>query len=203
MRENGIRGQQRTSSKRTTQSDHDFEVADNVIEQDFEVDEPDRLWLADITYVRTDEGWVYLAAVLDAYSRQIVGWSMSDSLNRQLCLDALSSAALDRKPPPGLIHHSDRGSQYASTEYQDMLDDFDMRCSMSRRGNCLDNAPMESFFGTLKTESLNRRHFEAKQKARTEIFKYIESFYNRYRRHSALDYMSPTEYEQKHKVSAA
>ena len=203
MREHDISGRQPPSKQRTTDSNHDLAVADNLVDQQFEADGSDEVWLADITYVRTDEGWMYLAAILDVDSRKIVGWSMADSLNRQLCLDALQMAIQRRDPEPGLIHHSDRGSQYASGDYQQMLDEADIECSMSRKGNCLDNAPMESFFGTIKTESLNRRKFATKQEARSEIFKYIERFYNRKRRHSALDYQSPVAYEQTQQSLAA
>jgi len=203
MREHDISGRQPPSKRRTTDSNHDLAVADNLVDQHFEADGSDEVWLADITYVRTDEGWMYLAAILDVDSRKIVGWSMADSLNRQLCLDALQMAIKRRDPEPGLIHHSDRGSQYASKDYQQMLDEFGIECSISRKGNCLDNAPMESFFGTIKTESLNRRKFATKQEARGEIFKYIESFYNRKRRHSALDYQSPVAYEETEQSLAA
>lgn len=196
MHEHGISGRQPRSKRRTTDSNHDLAVADNLIDQQFEADGPNEVWLADITYVRTDEGWMYLAAILDIDSRKIVGWSMGDSLNRKLCLDALQMAIRRRDPGPGLIHHSDRGSQYASGDYQQMLEEFGIVCSMSRKGNCLDNAPMESFFGTIKTESLSRRTFTTKQEARGTIFKYIEAFYNRKRRHSALGYQAPVAYEE-------
>lgn len=195
MRENGIRAVQKRSRRRTTNSNHDFPVAPNLIDRQFDVDGPNEVWLADITYVPTREGWLYLAAVLDLYSRKIVGWAMSDSMSRQLCIDALTMAALRRKPPEGLIHHSDRGSQYASYDYQKLLATLGMTCSMSRKGDCLDNAPMESFFGTLKQESLHRMDFTNRDEARREIFSYIEGFYNRQRRHSALGYQTPTEYE--------
>ena len=149
----------------------------------------------DITYVPTAEGWLYLAAVMDLYSRRIVGWAMSDSLHRQVVIDALQMAIAIRQPPPGLLHHSDRGSQYASADYQALLTQFQMVGSMSRKGNCYDNAPMESFFGTFKTELIFHCDYATRNEARLDIFEYIEVFYNRYRRHSALGYKSPVNYE--------
>lgn len=195
MRENGIRAVQKQTSKRTTDSNHGLPVAENLLERDFEAAAPNQVWLADITYVRTREGWLYLAAVLDVYSRKIVGWAMDKQMGRQLCIDALEMAVLNRQPSEGLVHHSDRGSQYASGDYQAVLDEYDMTCSMSRKGDCWDNAPMESFFGTLKSESLHRYDFATRNAARREIFDYIEIFYNRKRRHSALEFASPAEFE--------
>lgn len=194
-RDNGIRADRKRKYKRTTNSSHDLPVAPNLLERQFEVDGPNQVWLADITYVPTREGWLYLAAVIDLFSRKIVGWSMDQRMTKQLCIDALTMAVLNRKPPEGLLHHSDRGSQYASYEYQKLLQKCGMRCSMSRKGDCLDNAPMESFFGTLKTESIHRMDFATREAARREIFDYIEVFYNRKRRHSALGYMTPAEFE--------
>jgi len=185
----------------TTDSDHsmpfgyDLPVAPNRLGQDFRTTGINRVWLSDITYVRTDEGWLYLAVVLDLYSRRIVGWAMSDSLHRQLVIDALQMAIAARQPLPGLLHHSDRGSQYASGDYQALLTLTKMVGSMSRRGNCYDNAPMESFFGTLKQERVFHRHYATRDEAKTDIFHYIEVFYNRYRRHSALNYQCPVTYE--------
>lgn len=180
----------------TTDSAHDYPVAPNRLNQDFTASRPNEKWLADITYIPTDEGWLYLAAVLDLHSRRIVGWAMSDSLHRQLVIDALLMAIQTRQPPPGLLHHSDRGSQYASDEYQALLTKFGMTASMSRTGNCYDNAPMESFFGSLKTESVHHRHYATRAAARTDIFEYIELFYHRFRRHSALGYKCPIAFEQ-------
>ena len=148
-----------------------------------------------ITYVPTAQGWLYLAVVLDLYSRRIVGWAMSDSLHRQLVIEALQMALTTRQPPPGLLHHSDRGSQYASDDYQALLTHARMVGSMSRKGNCYDNAPVESFFGTLKTELVFHQHYTTRAEARLDIFEYIEVFYNRFRRHSALGYKSPVKYE--------
>jgi transposase InsO family protein len=203
MRENGIQGHQPKAETWTTESDHDRPCAPNLVQQDFTAEGPNEVWLADITYVPTEQGWMYLAAVLDIYSRKIVGWSMDDSMTAQLTSDALTMAVFRQKPADGLTHHSDRGVQYASEDYQNLLDEFDIECSMSRKGNCLDNAPMESFFGTLKTESLRRASFDTEEQAKNRIFTYIERFYNRKRRHSALDYMSPAEYEKNDESLAA
>jgi len=179
----------------TTDSNHKLPVAPNRLKQQFRADRPDQLWLTDITYVPTAEGWLYLAVVLDVYSRRIVGWAMSDSLHRQLVIDALQMAITVRQPPPGLLHHSDRGSQYASDEYQALLTRAGMVTSMSRKGNCYDNAPVESFFGTFKTELVFHQQYATRAEARLDIFEYIEVFYNRFRRHSALGYKSPVKYE--------
>ena len=196
MRENGIRAVQKRSSRRTTDSNHNFPVADNLLERDFSATRPNQVWLADITYVRTTEGWLYLAAVLDAYSRKIVGWAMDRTMSRKLCIDALTMAISNRQPSRPLVHHSDRGSQYASSDYQTLLDEHEITCSMSRTGDCWDNAPMESFFGTLKTESLYRYNFDSRDEARAKIFDFIEIFYNRKRSHSALDFVSPAGFEK-------
>ena len=187
---------QRKFKVSTTDANHDFPIAPNRLDQVFEAQQPDQIWLADITYIPTDEGWLYLAAVLDLYSRRIVGWSMSDSLHRQLVIDALQMAIVSRKPSSGLIHHSDRGSQYASDDYQAILTDHQILASMSRKGNCYDNAPMESFFARLKTERVHKRHYLTRAAARSDIFDYIERFYNRFRRHSAIGYFNPVAYEQ-------
>jgi len=179
----------------TTDSAHDYPVAPNLLKQDFVASRPNEKWLADITYIPTDEGWLYLAVVLDLYSRRIVGWAMADTLARGLTIAALRMAIETRQPPPGLLHHSDRGSQYASQEYQAWLTKYHMHCSMSRQGNCYDNAPVESFFGTLKTELVHHRHYATRAEATTDIFEYIEVFYNRSRRHSALAYQAPVAFE--------
>jgi transposase InsO family protein len=181
----------------TTDSKHKFPVASNVLDQDFTAQSPDQIWLSDITYVATAEGWLYLAAVMDLYSRRIVGWAMSDSLHRQLVIDALQMAITARQPLPGLLHHSDRGSQYASDEYQALLTQYQMvgTVPVSRQGNCYDNAPMESFFGTFKTELIFDQDYATRNEAKLDIFEYIEVFYNRYRRHSSLGYKSPANYE--------
>ena len=196
MSANGIRAKQRRKFVATTDSKHDLPVADNVLGRDFSVEEPNRVWASDITYVPTDEGWLYLAGVLDLCSRTAVGWSMSDSLERQLVMDALEMAYRRRQPGKGLLHHSDRGSQYASDDYRNLLKDYGMQMSMSRKGNCWDNAPMESFFGTLKKELVHHRKYRTREEARRDIFDYIEIFYNRERLHSSLGYVSPADYEQ-------
>jgi transposase InsO family protein len=205
MRLHGLSANQKRAFKvKTTDSNHDQPIAPNLLDQDFEADQPDQKWLTDtlapahsagVTYIPTAQGWLYLAVVLDLYSRRIVGWAMSDSLERQLVINALQMALLARRPPPGLLHHSDRGSQYASEDYQALLTQHQLRCSMSRAGNCYDNAPMESFFGTLKTELVHHRHYATRAEARTDIFEFIEIFYNRFRRHSALAYQSPVMFE--------
>lgn len=180
----------------TTDSAHPYPVAPNLLDQDFSASRPNEKWLTDITYIPTAEGWLYLAVVMDLYSRRIVGWAMSDSLERHLVIAALQMALKMRQPPPGLLHHSDRGSQYASDDYQAWLTHHQICCSMSRTGNCYDNAPMESFFGTLKTELVHHCHYQTKAEAKTDIFEYIEVFYNRVRRHSALSYQSPVNFEK-------
>jgi len=179
----------------TTDSNHNLPVAPNRLNQQFRTDQSDQTWLTDITYVPTAEGWLYLAVVLDLYSRRIVGWAMSDSLHRQLVIEALQMALTTRQPAPGLLHHSDRGSQYASDDYQALLTKAEMVDSMSRKGNCYDNAPVESFFGTLKTELVFHRQYATWAEARLDIFEYIEVFYNRLRHHSALGFKSPTNFE--------
>lgn len=196
MSANGIRAKQRRKFVATTDSKHDLPVADNVLGRDFSVDEPNRVWTSDITYIPTDEGWLYLAGVLDLCSRTAVGWSMSDSLERHLVMDALEMAYRRRQPGKGLIHHSDRGSQYASDDYRNLLANYGMQMSMSRKGDCWDNAPMESFFGTLKKELVHHRRYRTREEARRDIFDYIEVFYNRERLHSSLGYVSPAHYEQ-------
>ena len=195
MRDNGLRARRHKKFKATTDSRHGFPVAPNLLQRDFEADMPDRKWLADITYVPTRDGWLYLAAILDLYSKLIVGWSLSGRMTKKLVLDALSMAVGRRRPAPGLIHHSDRGSQYACEKYQKALVSHGMICSMSRKGDCWDNAPMESWFHTLKTELVNHRDYRDRNQARADIFEYIEVFYNRGRRHSSLGYMTPAQYE--------
>ena len=196
MRLNDIRAiQSRRFKVVTTDANHSDPIAPNLLDQDFQADAPDRIWLSDITYIPTAVGWLYLAVVLDLYSRRIVGWAMADTLERQLAIDALQMALLTRKPPPGLIHHSDRGSQYASDDYRVLLTKHQILCSMSRTGNCYDNAPVESFFGTLKTEWVHHQHYPSHAQAKSDLFEYIEVFYNRFRRHSALAYLNPVQYE--------
>jgi putative transposase len=181
----------------TTDSCHDFPIAPNLLNRNFTATAPNRIWLADITYVETDEGWLYLATVLDLYSRRIVGWAMQDHLRADLPLAALKMAISAQRPEAGLIHHSDRGVQYASENYRKVLRSAGFQASMSRKGDCYDNAPMESFFHTLKTELVHHRQYATREEAERDIFAYIEGFYNRTRRHSAIDYISPIEMELK------
>jgi putative transposase len=183
----------------TTDSNHTLPVAQNILDRDFRVAAPDRKWASDITYIATDEGWLYLAAVMDLYSRRIVGWSMSERIDASLVENALKMAVSQRRPQPGLVCHSDRGSQYASDSMQKLLGDQKIVCSMSRKGNCWDNACMESFFGSLKSEWIYGKRYAAKDSARKDVFKYIEMFYNRQRRHATLGYVSPAAYEQRYK----
>ena len=195
MRENGIRAKQARRFKATTDSDHNDPVAPNLLDREFHVDVPDRVWVADLTYIWTREGWLYLAVILDLFSRRVVGWSMSKRITSQLTLEALNMALWSRKPSPGLLHHSDRGSQYTCGDYRDVLDEHGVLCSMSRKGDCWDNAVAESFFKTLKVERVNDRDYWTREEAQTDIIDYIERFYNRKRRHSYLGYVSPVEYE--------
>ena len=179
----------------TTDSNHKLPVAPNRLRQQFSTDQADKIWLTDITYIPIAEGWLYLAVVLDLYSRCIVGWAMRESLHRQLVIEALQMALTVRQPAPGLLHHSDRGSQYASDDYQALLTKAEIVGSMSGKGNCYDNAPVESFFGTLKTELVFHRQYQTWVEARLDIFEYIEVFYNRVRCHSALGFVSPVSFE--------
>lgn len=184
----------RVRKPRTTDSTHGKEVASNLLDRNFKVEKLDEVWLADMTYMGTKQGWLYLSCVMDLCSRKIVGWSMRDDLERQGPLDALEMGLGNRKPGPGLMHHSDRGSQYASNDYQGLMARHDVVCSMSRRGNCWDNAPMESFFGRMK-EELGVGVFETRDQARQQVFKYIETYYNRIRRHSGIGYVAPNDFE--------
>jgi len=180
---------------RTTDSRHDLPIAPNLLDRNFTATAPNRIWFADITYIETDQGWLYLAAILDLYSRRIVGWAMADHLRAGLPLAALRMAISAPQPGAGLIHHSDRGVQYASAEYRKLLQSAGFKASMSRKADCYDNAPMESFFHTLKTELVYQTHYATRAEATRDIFAYIEVFYNRTRRHSAIGYISPIEME--------
>lgn len=180
----------------TTDSNHDLPVADNLLGRQFHPSGANEVWLADITYIPTREGWLYLAAVEDLFSRRVVGWSMADHMESRLAVDALEMAVQRRLPDEGLLTHSDRGSQYASEHYQLLLGKHGITCSMSRRADCWDNAPMESFFASLKKELVHDADFVTRAEARATIFEYIEVFYNGQRRHSSLGYVSPAEYEQ-------
>ena len=196
MREHGIAAKTRRKYRCTTDSNHDRPAAENVVDRQFRPETADRTWTADITYIATGEGWLYLAAVEDLYSKRIVGWSMGERIDSRLVVDALEMAVARRLPGEGLVAHSDRGSQYASAHYQGALARHGITCSMSRRANCWDNAPMESFFASLKKESVHGEVFGTRAEARTELFEYIGVFYNRLRRHSSLGYLSPAEYER-------
>ena len=186
----------------STDSKHFLPVADNLLARNFSAPGPNVKWASDITYLWTGEGWLYLAVVLDLFSRRVVGWSVQARLDRALVVNALRSALCQRHSRAGLLHHSDRGSQYASGDFQAVLSRQGIACSMSRRGNCWDNAPVESFFGTLKQELVNRCRFATREVARREVFEYIEVWYNRQRRHSSLGYVSPAEFERKVLVEA-
>ena len=197
MREQRIRA--KTSRKfvpRTTDSRHEQPVAANVLDRQFDsATLPNQKWAADITYIPTDQGWLYLAGVIDLCSRKIVGWSMAEHMRTDLVADALRMALARRGPAPGLLHHSDRGVQYASDDYQHLLQTHGVTCSMSGKGDCWDNAVMESFWGTLKTELVNHEHYATRERARASIFEYVEVFYNRHRLHSSLGYVSPEQFE--------
>jgi transposase InsO family protein len=196
MREQGLCATIPRAFRRTTDSSHDLPVAENLLKRDFSADAPDRVWAADITYVRTWQGWLYLAVVIDLFSRRVVGWAVEDHMQTDLVMQALHMAFGRRLLGPGLIHHSDRGSQYASEAYRAALKARGALPSMSRRGDCWDNAVVESFFGTLKTELLHRRPWPTHQEAKAAIAQYIELFYNPERRHSTLGYLSPAAFER-------
>lgn len=196
MQQQGLAGIQRRKYCVTTQSDHDLPVADNILNRDFKAEKVNQKWVSDISYIRTNEGWLYLAVVIDLFSRKVVGWSMDTRMKTDLVIAALRMAIRLRKPGPGLIHHSDRGVQYASYKYQNELTRAKMICSMSRKGNCWDNSVAESFFSSLKRESVYPSGtFTGINEARSSIFSYIEGFYNRSRKHSYLGYVSPEEFE--------
>jgi transposase InsO family protein len=195
MQAEGIEGQRKRRFRVTTDSRHPHSIAANELQRNFTASAPDKIWVTDITYIWTREGWIYLAAILDLFSRRVVGWSMDSCIDRTLALDALSMALATRSPEPGLLHHSDRGVQYASGDYQNQLHDRGIVCSMSRKGDCWDNAVAESFFSTLKAELVYRTDYVSRSQARASVFEYIEVFYNSRRRHSFLGYVSPVEYE--------
>jgi transposase InsO family protein len=196
MKEKGLCGRQKGRYRvQTTQSNHDQPIAPNRLAEAPKATAPNQIWVTDITYIETKEGWLYLAAVLDLYSRKIVGWAMSERIDTALVLNALAMALLHRNPPAQALLHSDRGVQYASGDYRQALGQAGLIASMSRRGNCYDNAAMESFWSTLKLELVYRCKFDSRNQARAQIFDYIETFYNRQRAHSALDYKSPVDFE--------
>jgi transposase InsO family protein len=196
MRLAGVEAKQKRKFKATTDSKHNLPVAPNLLNRQFEVKEPDRVYVSDITYIWTSEGWLYLAVILDLFSRQVVGWSLNNRMTRKLIMDALRMAAWRRSPKPDLIFHSDRGSQYCSKDFQKMLEDHKMKSSMSRKGDCWDNAVAESFFGSLKTERVFFTNYKTREEARRDIVDYIEMFYNSNRRHSYLGYLCPKEFEE-------
>ena len=195
MRKAGLRSRTRKKFKATTNSKHNFPVAPNLLNQNFTAEAADSAWVGDITYIWTGEGWLYLAVLLDLYNREIVGWSASSRMTRQLAIDALQMALGRRTPQKGLLHHTDRGSQYASNDYQKILKEHGFLCSMSRKGNCYDNAVAESFFGRLKSEWVNHQRYLSRSEATRSLFYYIEIFYNRKRRHSSINYVTPQEYD--------
>ena len=203
MRELGLRGVSPRKFRVTTDSNHQHPIAENVLARNFEAQLPNQKWVTDITYVWTSEGWLYLATVMDLYSRRIVGWSAADHMRTELCLDALRMAIKQRTKVDGLVQHSDRGVQYASDDYRAALKAHGIECSMSRRANCWDNAVAESFFGTLKNELIYRRPWLDRESARAAISEYIEVFYNRIRRHSTIGNMSPAKFEEMELAKAA
>jgi len=194
MRENSIRARHKRRFKATTDSRHSLPVAPNRLDRDFTPTAPNQVWTADLTYIWTDEGWLYLAVVLDLFNREVVGWSIKPRMMADIVIDALTMAWFRKRPSPGLIHHSDRGSQYASHAFQSRLKEYDMVCSMSRKGNCWDNAPTESFFNSLKNERVHGTRYRTRAAAEADLFDYIEPFYNRRRKHSTLGYASPMKF---------
>ena len=195
MREGGLAAKVKRRFKVTTDSSHDLPIAPNRLDRQFDRRRPNEAWASDITFIATGEGWLYLATEMDLYSRRIVGWSLSDRLTADLVLDAWAMAVGRRRPPAGLLHHSDRGCQYASRAFREMLAAYGAVCSMSRKGNAYDNAPMESFYSTLKRELIHQKTYATRDQARTDVFEYIEVFYNRQRLHSTLGYQSPADFE--------
>jgi transposase InsO family protein len=194
----GIRCKQKRKFKATTNSKHTLPVADNILGQQFKVAAPNKVWVSDITYVPTDEGWLYVAAHKDLFTADIVGYAMGGRLTRNLVSQSLFKAVAAKRPAQGLIHHSDRGSQYCSHEYRNILERFGLKASMSRKGNCYDNAPMESFWGTLKQELVHHRRYRTRQEAIRDITEYIEIFYNRQRLQPGLGFLSPAVFEQRY-----
>jgi len=197
MRENGLVARRKRRFKRTTDSNHAWPVAPNLLAQDFQAERPDQKWGADISYIWTAQGWLYLAVLIDLYSRRVVGWATSDRLKRSLAVEALRRAIARRNPSPGLVHHSDRGSQYCSVDYQAELRKRGLLISMSGKGNCYDNAMVETFFKTIKSEMIWPVAWQTRQQAENAIAKYIDGFYNPVRRHSSLDFQSPIAFERR------
>ncbi len=197
MKEAGVKAKQRRKYKATTNSNHKQPVFENLLNREFEVAQPDQVYAADVTYIWTQEGWLYLAVVIDLCTRRVVGWSMSSRMKAKLVCDALQTALWRRRPRAGLIHHSDRGSQYASKAFRRLLKAYDIKGSMSRKGDCWDNAVVESFFGSLKQERVQWRNYQTRYEAQQDILEYIAMFYNSTRLHSYLGYMSPNDFEKK------
>lgn len=195
MKEYNLQAKTKRKFKATTNSKHDLPVAENIVNREFSVGKPNETWCSDITYIWTHEGWLYLAAIIDAGTRKIVGWSMGERMTQELAINALEMAVKRNKPEFGLRHQSDRGSQYASKAYQQKLWSYGMICSMSRKGNCWDNSVIESFFHTLKTECVHFENYKTREQAKASVFEYIETFYNRIRIHSSLGFVSPLCYE--------
>jgi transposase InsO family protein len=196
MQQYGLRAKQKPRYRTTTQSRHRLPIAPNWLARDFSADAANQKWVSDITFVPTHEGWLYLCVIMDLFSRLVIGWAMEDYLHRELGLKALRMALLRRQPPPGLLHHSDQGIQYANNQYQQLLTSQAALASMSRKGNVYDNAPMESFFATLKRELIHFHTYRTRAEARLDIFEFIEVFYNQQRLHSALQYRSPAAFEK-------
>jgi len=197
MRDAGLRSKTRRRFRvKTTDSNHNFPIAPDRLDRDFRASAANQVWVSDMTYIRTDEGWLYLAVTMDLFSRKIVGWSMAASMHADIVVNAMRMAINQRRPEPGLIHHSDRGTQYASEAFRSLLASHGVLASMSRKGNCYDNAAMESFFHSLKTELVSHEHYRSHDQARASLFDYIEAFYNRQRLHSTLDYHSPADFER-------
>ena len=194
MRENGIRARNKRRYKVTTDSKHNLPVAQNLLDRNFNPDAPNKVWTSDITYLWTGEGWLYLAIVLDLFNREVVGWSLKPRMTADIVTDALTMAWFRKKPAAGLMHHSDRGSQYASHAFQDKLKEYGMVCSMSRKGNCWDNAPTESWFNSFKNERVHGLSYETRDEMKAMTFEYIEVLYNRKRQHSTLGYRSPIQF---------
>jgi len=194
MKENGLKSKVCKKYKATTNSNHNLPVAPNVLNRDFATIAPNQKWVSDITYIATDEGWLYLAGILDLHGREIAGWAMGERMTKELVITALQQARMRRKNPKGVLLHSDRGSQYCSADYRQLLEKYGYICSMSNKGNCWDNAPMESFWGKLKQEHLNEFHFKTREEAKEAVFWYIEIYYRHYRLHESNGYMTPEEY---------
>lgn len=196
MRERNISAGRKRRKAKKTDSNHNSPIAPNLLERDFTADAPNKKWMTDMTFIATSEGWLYLAGVIDAYSRRLIGWAMGSEHDAELVKQALQMALSMRQPGAGLIHHSDQGSEYASKSYQEMLHQHHIHISMSRKGDCYDNAMIESFWGTLKEECFSLEIFRTRKEAKTALFEYIEVFYNRKRKHSSLGYLSPVDYEK-------